>query len=152
VYVGLGATGKSLYERTTDVASGTKEYVHFIYAGGAHGGNAFALHVVTDDGAASTRYNHFDHLGSVTATSDENGRILGPAWGGADATVFSYDAIVVPEACRDLTGCVPGFHGNTVRACLRGLAGDWRDVKTAVWIGGWQLPLTRSHPDWATYT
>ena len=39
VYVGLGATGKSLYERTT--TGSTVKHVHFIYAGAGHGGNAF---------------------------------------------------------------------------------------------------------------
>ncbi len=97
VYVGLGGTGKSIYERTTHVTTGEKEHVHFIYAGGAHGGNAFALRVVTEGGPgeqppAAMKYNHFDHLGSVTAMSDETGRVLGPTWGGADATVFGYDA------------------------------------------------------------
>src|SRR5450631_3267858 len=35
VYVGLGATGKSVYERTT--RGTTVEHAHFIYAGTAHG-------------------------------------------------------------------------------------------------------------------
>src|SRR4051794_7112962 len=39
VYVGLGETGKSLYERTT--IGPTIKHVHYIYAGGAHGGAAF---------------------------------------------------------------------------------------------------------------
>jgi RHS repeat-associated protein len=99
VYVGMGGTGKSMYERTTGRL--TTEHVHFLYAGGVHGG-AFALRVVTEanqDGGGSTsseptmamRYQHFDHLGSVTASTDENGRVVG-ASGGADTTVFGYDA------------------------------------------------------------
>jgi RHS repeat-associated protein len=40
----------------------------------------------------ATRYNLFDHLGSVTAITDEMGHVLGPPWGGADATMASYDA------------------------------------------------------------
>jgi len=96
VYVGLGATGRSLYERTTHATTGETEHVHFIYAGGAHKGNAFALHVITEGGQATTppatRYNLFDHLGSVTAITDEMGHVLGPTWGGADATMASYDA------------------------------------------------------------
>src|SRR6185312_3836749 len=50
VYVGLGQTGKSLVERTTSTGGATK-YVHFIYAGGVHGGNAFALKVLDQNGA-----------------------------------------------------------------------------------------------------
>jgi RHS repeat-associated protein len=93
VYVGLGATGKSFYERTT--TGNTTEHVQFIYAGGAHGGNAFAVRtLVADTGAvAATKYYGFDHLGSVTAMSDDEGRILAPAlFGDADATVMTYDA------------------------------------------------------------
>jgi RHS repeat-associated protein len=93
VYVGLGGTGKSIYERTTYVTSGTQEHVHFLYAGGAHGGNAFAVHVVTDDGApAKNRYNHFDHLGSVTATTDDTGQVFDPTRSGTTPTVLAYDA------------------------------------------------------------
>ena len=97
VYVGLGGTGKSIYERTTHETTGETEHVHFIYAGGAHGGNAFALRVVTEGGPANTppvatRYNHFDHLGSVTAISDETGQVIGSSRGGVDATMSSYDA------------------------------------------------------------
>jgi len=93
-YVGLGGTGKSLYERT--VRGTTVEHVPFIYAGGAHGGNAFALRVVTEEGTSAPqlamKYLHTDHLGSVTAMSDEKGHVVTPAWGGPDATVMGYDA------------------------------------------------------------
>jgi RHS repeat-associated protein len=94
IYVGLGGTGKSLYERTTNGA--TTEHVHFIYAGGAHTGNAFALRVITEGGTSqpttsATKYNHFDHLGSITAVSDESGHVINPDWGGADAGVMGYD-------------------------------------------------------------
>jgi RHS repeat-associated protein len=94
VYVGLGATGKSLYERTSTTIghNTTTEHVNFIYAGGAHGGNAFALRVLADDGTATaTKYYNFDHLGSVTAMSDEEGHVVSDATGGANATVFGYD-------------------------------------------------------------
>ena len=100
IYVGLGGTGKGIYERTT--RGTTIEHVHFIYAGGAHGGNAFALRVVTEDSSATgqlsstntavMKYNHFDHLGSVTATSDDMGKVVGLALGGANATAMGYDA------------------------------------------------------------
>jgi RHS repeat-associated protein len=94
LYVGLGGTGKSLYERTT--RGNTTEHVHFLYAGGAHAGNAFALRVVTDNGPSApevaTKYQHFDHLGSVTTISDERGHVVTPAWGGPDAGVLEYDA------------------------------------------------------------
>jgi RHS repeat-associated protein len=92
VYVGLGGDGKSLYERTT--TGSTVQHVHYIYAADVHGGSPFALRVVTDEPGASstaTKYNHFDHLGSVTATSDEVGHVITPEWGGADATEFDYD-------------------------------------------------------------
>ena len=78
------------------MTTGVKEHVHFLYADGAHGGNAFALRVVTDGAPAAQpatmKYNHFDHLGSVMATSDESGQVVGPGWNKADATVFGYDA------------------------------------------------------------
>jgi RHS repeat-associated protein len=87
VYVGLGATGRSLYERTTK-SSGT-EHVHFIYAGGAHGGNPFALRIVASDGSTmATKYYSFDHLGSVTALSNETGQV---ATSGSSADVLGYD-------------------------------------------------------------
>ena len=85
VYVGLSATGKSLYERTK--RGSTVEHTQFIYAGGTHGGNAFALRVVTEAPSVQTaealKYYHFDHLGSVTAMSDEYGHVVadGPAAG-----------------------------------------------------------------------
>jgi len=105
VYVGMGGTGKSMYERTTHGTTGETEHVHFLYAGGAHGGNAFALRVVTTTTTAGSnssndsqanppaamRYQHFDHLGSVTASTDEYGRVVG-ALGGANTTVLGYDS------------------------------------------------------------
>jgi RHS repeat-associated protein len=93
VYVGLGATGKSIYERTTK--GGTIEFAHFIYAGDAHGGSAFALRVVSTGSGAlppAMKYYQFDHLGSVTAISDESGHVVGQDSGGADATSMGYDA------------------------------------------------------------
>jgi RHS repeat-associated protein len=90
VYVGMDATGKSLYERTT--RPGQVEHVQFIYAAGVHGGNAFALRIAAPDGSTSAmKYYHFDHLGSVTAMSDERGQVVDAAHGGADATVMGYD-------------------------------------------------------------
>jgi RHS repeat-associated protein len=95
LYIGMGGVGKSMYERTT--TGDDIEHVHFIYAGGAHGGNAFAMLVkkesrTTPDATptSSMRYNLFDHLGSITATTDENGNVQGPG-AGADTTVFGYD-------------------------------------------------------------
>ena len=63
-YVGLGSTGKSLYERTSD--GNTTQHVQFIYAGGVHGGNALAFRTVTEgsSGAEAVRrdeYYHYDH-------------------------------------------------------------------------------------------
>jgi RHS repeat-associated protein len=89
VYVGLGGTGKSLYEQTTTQTAGstTVQNLHYIYAGGVHGGNAFAVRVI-DDTANTTKYYSFDHLGSVTAVSDEQGRV---STSGSEATVLAYD-------------------------------------------------------------
>jgi len=91
VYVGLGGTGKSLYERT--IRNGVAEHVHFIYANGAHGGNAFAVRVLADDGSVtSNRYFNFDHLGSTTTISDDIGHVASVATAGAGAGVLGYDA------------------------------------------------------------
>jgi RHS repeat-associated protein len=90
LYVGLGGTGKSIYERTT--TGDTTEHAQFIYAQGAHGGAAFAIRVSTQTTStltATTKYYHFDHLGSVTAMSDEQGRVIAS---GPDATMMGYDA------------------------------------------------------------
>jgi RHS repeat-associated protein len=96
VYVGMGGTGKSMYERRTSTA--TVEHVHFLYAGGVHGGNAFALRVLTEDRVNPSnpttdvvRYQHFDHLGSITASTDDNGRVVRSS-AGADSTVLGYDS------------------------------------------------------------
>ena len=92
VYVGLGNSGKSLYERISKQTGTTTTVVHanYIYASGMHGGNAFALRVLSDiDGSVNeTRYYSFDHLGSVTAMSDEEGRVAGTE---QDATLLAYD-------------------------------------------------------------
>jgi RHS repeat-associated protein len=89
IYVGLGATGKSFYERTTR-SNGTVDHTHFLYAPGAHNGNAFAIKV-RDGGSGKLLFNHFDHLGSVTAVSDERGQVVNAAFGGSEATVAGYD-------------------------------------------------------------
>jgi RHS repeat-associated protein len=94
VYVGLGATGKSVYERTTHGT--TIEHSHFFYAGSAHGGSSFAIQVITEDTSTSpppprTEYHHFDHLGSVTAVSDESGHVTSAPGGGSGASMIGYD-------------------------------------------------------------
>ena len=86
IYVGLGGTGRSLYEQTT--AGTNVQDVHFIYAGAAHGGAPFALRVL-DSSGTSNRYYSFDHLGSVTALSDDQGHVSAA---GTDPTVLGYDA------------------------------------------------------------
>ncbi len=92
VYVGLGATGKSLYERTTTPGA-TPKNVHFIYAGNLHNDNAFALRVLDDNGQPTdSKYYSFDHLGSVSSMSDDNGRVASVQSAGTSATVLSYDA------------------------------------------------------------
>jgi len=94
VYVGMNPTGAALYERTS--RGSEVEHVQYIYAGAAHGGGAFAVRVLTESSAAApslaTRYHHFDHLGSITATSDEVGHVVGTTLGGSGATVMGYDA------------------------------------------------------------
>jgi RHS repeat-associated protein len=95
VYVGLGATGKSLYERTT--RGSTIEHSHFVYAAAAHGGSAFAIHVESENAGSSspttsrTEYHHFDHLGSVTAVSDDSGHLTTAVWNGPSGSVVGYD-------------------------------------------------------------
>jgi RHS repeat-associated protein len=93
LYVGLGATGKSLYERTT--RGGTVEHVQFLYAGGTHSGNAFAVRVTTEGAPTAAppamKYYAFDHLGSVTTTSDDGGRVVGAtsgSWANSDAVGY----------------------------------------------------------------
>jgi RHS repeat-associated protein len=94
VYVGLGGTGKSMYERTTKEDSGNHvlsvQHVNFIYAGSAHGGNPFAVRTMDANGSPTgDRYFSFDHLGSTTAVSDEKGHIATTT--GSDAGVLGYD-------------------------------------------------------------
>lgn len=98
-YVGLDATGAGLYERTTRQGSGSTatevEHVQYLYPGGSP---AFALRVMkqsTPGGALSApsmKYYHRDHLGSVTAMSDERGRVPDATLGGRNPGVFGYDA------------------------------------------------------------
>jgi RHS repeat-associated protein len=89
IYVGLGATGQSLYERTT--SGGKVEHTQFLYAGGT----PFALRVIEEEGSIvsepAMKFYSFDHLGSVTAMSDAWGQVVTAEWGGPDATVFGYD-------------------------------------------------------------
>jgi RHS repeat-associated protein len=103
IYVGLGGTGKSLYERTT--RGGVTEHVQFVYAGSSHDGNAFALRVTRQDASGTTpgdfKYYHFDHLGSVTAMSDDQGVVLGDE-AGPDSTRMSYDAWGARRAAQGL--------------------------------------------------
>ena len=93
LYVGMNGTGKSAYERTT--RGTTIEHTQFLYAGVVHGGNAFALRVVTEYSSTglsqeSTKYYHTDQIGSVTAITDELGRVTDVS-GGPDAGVLGYD-------------------------------------------------------------
>jgi len=96
VYVGLGPTGKSTYERTT--RGTTVEHAHFIYAGSVHGGSALALRVITQDTSSPAtprseyQFHHFDHLGSLTAVSNYRGHVLSPGEAGTAATIYGYDA------------------------------------------------------------
>jgi RHS repeat-associated protein len=90
VYVGLGGTGKSLYERTT--VGNIPIHTFFVYADDAHGGNAFAVRVLDNNGHVTAKnYFNFDHLGSTTAVSDERGHVASVASAGAGAGVLGYD-------------------------------------------------------------
>jgi RHS repeat-associated protein len=93
VYVGMGATGKSAYERTE--RGGETEHVQFIYAGDNHGGSAVAMRMLTTQGTSSptatTKFNHFDHLGSITAVTDDLGRLAGGT-SGPEGGLMNYDA------------------------------------------------------------
>lgn len=75
-YVGIGATGAPLYEKITD-NSGAIDHLMFIYAGSYHQGQPFAQRQVHQpmNGTDSVEHNylHRDHLGSVTAISDQSG-------------------------------------------------------------------------------
>src|SRR6185437_5256787 len=91
VYVGLGGTGKSLYERSS-TAGNAPQHTFFIYAGSANGGNAFAVRILNDNGTvAADRYFGFDHLGSTTIVTDENGHVATSTAGAADAGAVGYD-------------------------------------------------------------
>ena len=105
-YVGLGATGGTLYEQNTLVdASGNvtkREHIHFIYAGGHHNGNAFAMKVFEElennnpqqantVQYQGTEYYHRDHLGSVIAITDDLGTI-NDAQGNLRTRLMSFDA------------------------------------------------------------
>ena len=92
VYVGLGGTGKSLSEQTTTPGA-PSQIVNFIYAGASHGGNALAVRVMTDGGVVTgNRYYSFDHLGSITAMSDEQGHVAATETSSLAATALGYDA------------------------------------------------------------
>jgi RHS repeat-associated protein len=92
VYVGLDGTGKSFFEQTTTHGA-PSQYVNFIYAGASHGGNALAVRVMTDGGVVSAnRYYSFDHLGSITAMSDEQGHVAATETSSLAATALGYDA------------------------------------------------------------
>jgi RHS repeat-associated protein len=93
VYVGMGGTGKNLYQRTTN--GSTEEHVMFLYVPGAHGGNAMAVRSVTmtpgSNPVTQTRYYYYDHLGSVTAMSDEAGHVVDSIQAGTAAANLGYD-------------------------------------------------------------
>ena len=97
VYVGLGGTGKSLYERSSTAGS-TPQHTFFIYAGSANGGNAFAVRILNDSGSvAANRYFGFDHLGLTTIVTDEKGHVASSTAGAADAGAVGY---MIPGGAR----------------------------------------------------
>ncbi len=73
-YLGLGATGGTLYEHER-LSNGTEKHVHFIYATGS---KPIAVHNITVDGSTETDSLHFmhgDHLGSVEVLTDHTGQV-----------------------------------------------------------------------------
>lgn len=92
VYVGLGSRGRSAYERTT---TGSKvEHSQFVYG---PDGNLIAIRTTTTHVAATSEarfaFFHHDHLGSITAISDETGHVVDAVWGnGKDSANLGYDA------------------------------------------------------------
>ena len=87
-YIGLGATGGTLYEHQTDSSTNQTLHRHFIYA---YDEQPVAQYVQTENtqtGATisqTTQYFHRDHLGSVDAITDAAGSIVTrksfDAWG-----------------------------------------------------------------------
>jgi RHS repeat-associated protein len=79
-YVGLGGEGAPLYELESENGGGNT-HVHFIYAGGYHGGHPFMMQVAKTDSQGEIQsevqeYHHRDHLWSVIAISDQTGHII----------------------------------------------------------------------------
>lgn len=79
-YIGLGAQGGTLYQKTRDAsnAGDTGKHEHFIYAGGG-----LVATYIDDRGSESTQYFVKDHLGSIDAITDALGQV---------ETYKSYDA------------------------------------------------------------
>ena len=102
LYVGLGNTGRGFYERTKK--GETTEHTFSMFAGNAHGGSAFALRVVTEASEESPttamKYLHTDHLGSVTAISDDSGHVIDVASG----AVQCRRSRVRPVGCAEKPG------------------------------------------------
>ena len=72
-YVGLGGSGGTLYEKSID-ANGQVSHLLFIYAGNYHRGQPFAQIQLNDSGVQEgIDFFHRDHIGSVTAVTDETG-------------------------------------------------------------------------------
>jgi RHS repeat-associated protein len=99
-YVGLGPEGGALYEQKALVdADGVvvkREHLHFLYAGGYHNGQPFAVRVQEEDNHNVVRYDgteyyHRDHLGSVIAVTRDLG-VTADAAGDMHASLLSFDA------------------------------------------------------------
>lgn len=92
-YVGLGVKGAPVYEKVVN-EDGSSDHLFFIYAGGLHSGHAFAQRRVHENSDSSTQeshqYYHRDHLGSVSAISDESGE-LSDSNGLALVQILSFD-------------------------------------------------------------
>ena len=81
-YLGLGKTNAPLYEVETNTTTNEETHLHFIYAGGYHGGHPFMMQVVkrntinNEATYSGQEYMHRDHLWSVIAISDHTGRAI----------------------------------------------------------------------------
>lgn len=91
-----GATTATAYIggvfEVVSTSSGTTEYRHNIVADG----QVIAVHTIDENGAASTDYLHYDHLGSVDAITNDQGSMIQAmsfdAFGlRRDATNWNYD-------------------------------------------------------------
>ncbi len=107
-YVGIGASGAPLYEKVTD-NTGDIDHLMFIYAGSYHQGQPFAQLQVhqPNNGTDSVEqdYLHRDHLGSVTAITDQSA--LFQSGSQIKVKIQSYDVWGKNRATSDINQVLP---------------------------------------------